>query len=104
MSHGATAAHVHQAPTGFIRKYIFSMDHKVIGMVNLLFTISTAEGGFVVLLEDMVVHRDHRHHGYGDRLLQYAIDYARQSVGWVECSETHRWAANAGRWVTALRA
>ena len=32
MSHGATAAHVHQAPTGFWRKYIFSMDHKVIGI------------------------------------------------------------------------
>ena len=77
---------------------------QIVAMINLLFTISTAEGGFVVLLEDMVVHRDHRHHGYGDRLLQYAIDYARQSVGWVERSETHRWAANAGRWVTALRA
>jgi cytochrome c oxidase subunit I len=27
----AEAAHQHQAPTGFIRKYIFSLDHKVIG-------------------------------------------------------------------------
>src|SRR5208337_552595 len=27
----AEAVHVHQAPTGFIRKYIFSLDHKVIG-------------------------------------------------------------------------
>jgi len=27
----AVAAHAHQAPTGFIRKYIFSLDHKVIG-------------------------------------------------------------------------
>jgi hypothetical protein len=25
-------------------------------MINLLFTISTAEGGFVMLLEDLVVH------------------------------------------------
>ena len=34
MSHGAgsAVAHQHEAPTGFIRKYIFSMDHKVIGI------------------------------------------------------------------------
>jgi len=51
---------------------------KVIGMVNLLFTISTAEGGPVCLLEDMIVHPDHRG-GTGSRLLQYAIDFARAS-------------------------
>src|ERR1700691_5447645 len=28
---GAHAAHQHAAPTGFIRKHIFSLDHKVIG-------------------------------------------------------------------------
>src|SRR6516225_2289803 len=27
----AAAAHAHAAPTGFVRKYIFSLDHKVIG-------------------------------------------------------------------------
>src|SRR3974390_3349096 len=26
------AAQVHAAPTGFIRKYVFSLDHKVIGL------------------------------------------------------------------------
>jgi len=26
------AVHQHQAPTGFIRKYIFSVDHKIIGI------------------------------------------------------------------------
>ena len=28
----STEVHAHQAPTGFIRKYIFSLDHKVIGI------------------------------------------------------------------------
>ena len=27
----AEAVHVHHAPTGWIRKYVFSLDHKVIG-------------------------------------------------------------------------
>jgi cytochrome c oxidase subunit 1 len=31
MSESAVHVHQHAAPTGFIRKYIFSMDHKVIG-------------------------------------------------------------------------
>jgi cytochrome c oxidase subunit I len=31
-THGATAAHVHKAPEGFIWKYVFSKDHKVIGI------------------------------------------------------------------------
>ena len=30
--HDAHAVHAHAAPTGFIRKYIFSLDHKVIGL------------------------------------------------------------------------
>ncbi len=51
---------------------------KIIGMINLLFTISTAEGGFVIILEDLVITQEHRGQGYGSQLLNYAIDFARQ--------------------------
>ncbi|MEI8019255.1 MAG: GNAT family N-acetyltransferase [Schlesneria sp.] len=50
---------------------------QVIGMVSLLFTVSTAEGGPVCWLEDMVVRPDRRGGGLGSRLLQIAIEYAR---------------------------
>jgi GNAT superfamily N-acetyltransferase len=49
----------------------------VVGMVSLLFTISTAEGGPVCWLEDLIVRPDRRGSGLGSRMLQYAIDYAR---------------------------
>ncbi len=49
---------------------------QVVGMVILLFTISTAEGGRVCWLEDMVVRPDRRGDGLGSRLLQRAIEYA----------------------------
>ena len=50
----------------------------ILGMINLLITISTAEGGFVVMLEDVIVHRAHRGKGFGEKLLQHAIAYARK--------------------------
>lgn len=51
----------------------------VIAMVNLLFTISTALGGRVALLEDMIVHPAHRGSGAGSRLLQAAVEFARSA-------------------------
>ena len=60
------------------RVFVLRVDNAIVGMINLLFTISTAEGGFVLLLEDLVVHREHRGHGYGSMLLEYAIAFAKQ--------------------------
>ncbi|HEY8901937.1 MAG TPA: GNAT family N-acetyltransferase [Chthoniobacterales bacterium] len=60
------------------RIFVLRTDHQLIAMVNLLITISTAEGGFVLLLEDVVVHRDHRGQGYGSKLLEHVIAFARQ--------------------------
>lgn len=51
----------------------------VVGMVNLLYTISTAEGGRAAWLEDMVVHPSHRGRGVGGRLLRHAISEAKAS-------------------------
>jgi GNAT superfamily N-acetyltransferase len=60
------------------RVFVLRRDNVIVGMINLLFTISTAEGGFVMLLEDLVVHRECRGHGYGSKLLAYAIEFAKQ--------------------------
>ncbi|MCX6046203.1 MAG: GNAT family N-acetyltransferase [Chloroflexi bacterium] len=50
---------------------------QVVGMVSLLFTISTAEGGRVAWLEDMVVHPAQRGRGIGEQLLHQALAEAR---------------------------
>ena len=51
----------------------------IVGMVNLLFTISTALGGRVALLEDMIVHPARRGGGAGSQLLRAAIEAAREA-------------------------
>ncbi|MCK9395805.1 MAG: GNAT family N-acetyltransferase [Methylobacter sp.] len=52
-------------------------DSRVVGMVNLLYTVSTALGDRVALLEDMVVAPNARGSGVGSRLLEQAIELAR---------------------------
>ncbi len=47
------------------------------GMVSLLYTVSTAEGGRAAWLEDMIVRPDFRDQGVGQSLLQAAITAGR---------------------------
>ena len=52
---------------------------RVCGMVNLLFTVSTARGGRVAVLEDMIVAPANRGCGWGSRLLDAALHSARSA-------------------------
>lgn len=60
------------------RIFVLRNDDRIFGMVNLLFTISTAMGGLVILLEDLVIHPDHRGQGYGTMLVDYVADFAKK--------------------------
>ena len=51
----------------------------IIGMVNLLFTISTVCGGKVAILEDMIIHPSRHSDGLGSELLQAAKVLAQDS-------------------------
>jgi len=52
---------------------------RAVGMVNILFTISTALGERVAILEDMIVSARARGAGIGSRLLEQAIAAARDA-------------------------
>src|SRR5438874_13831783 len=60
------------------RVFVLRRNGAIVGMINLLFTISTAEGGFVMLLEDLVVHKQYQGHGYGTKLRNYSIEFAKK--------------------------
>jgi GNAT superfamily N-acetyltransferase len=59
------------------RIYCATEGKAIIGMVSILFTVSTAEGGRAAWLEDMVVHPTRRGQQIGRRLLCEAIRGAR---------------------------
>lgn len=51
---------------------------QIVGMVNVLYSISTALGARVALLEDMVVVPAMRGSGLGSQLIAAAIEHAKQ--------------------------
>lgn len=60
------------------RIFVVRTDYEIIGMVNVLFTISTAMGGMVILMEDVFIHPDFRRQGYGTQLINYVVDFAKR--------------------------
>lgn len=56
------------------RLFVVRVDGKVVGMANALFAISTAEGGPVLLLEDVILSARYRGQGLGRRLVEHVLD------------------------------
>ena len=56
--------------------FVAREDDQLLGMVSLLSTVSTAEGGPVCWLEDLVVREQRRRQGIGTLLLEHAIAFA----------------------------
>jgi GNAT superfamily N-acetyltransferase len=54
-----------------------TFERKIVGMVSLLFSESTALGGRVAMLEDMVIDTSVRGQGVGKRLIDYALKEAK---------------------------
>ena len=59
------------------RVFAARKNDRVVGMVSLLFTVSTALGAPVCWLEDMIVHPDERSGGVGTQLITHALAFAR---------------------------
>ena len=63
---------------GVGRSFVAREGERVVAMANLLYTVSTAEGGRAALFEDLVVVPDRRGRGIGSALLRHVIDSARK--------------------------
>jgi GNAT superfamily N-acetyltransferase len=58
--------------------FVARLDRDVVAMASILFTISTAEGAVVGLLEDVIVAEPHRRRGVGRRLLEHVLQWCWQ--------------------------
>lgn len=59
------------------RLFVLRDEGEVVGMANALVTVSTAEGARVLLLEDVIVKRDHRGGGAGRLLVEHVLAWAK---------------------------
>lgn len=66
---------INNPDAGFV--LLARQNEKIVGMVNILFTISTALGARVALLEDMIIASTSRGENIGTQLLTEAISLAR---------------------------
>lgn len=52
---------------------------KIVAMVNILYTISTALGEKVAILEDMVVFKEFKNQKIGSSLIEFTLDYLKKN-------------------------
>ena len=58
------------------RLFVLRDAGRVLGMANALIGISTAEGGPVLILEDVILAAGHRGAGHGRRLVEHVLRWA----------------------------
>ena len=59
--------------------FVAVKENKVIAMVNVLYTISTALGEKVAILEDMVVFKEFKNQKIGSNLIEFTLDYLKKN-------------------------
>lgn len=59
--------------------FVAVKENKVIAMVNVLYTISTALGEKVAILEDMVVSQNYKNQKIGSSLIEFTLDYLKKN-------------------------
>ena len=59
--------------------FVAVKENKVVAMVNVLYTISTALGEKVAILEDMVVSLNYKNQKIGSSLIEFALDYLEKN-------------------------
>ncbi|VAX12368.1 hypothetical protein MNBD_GAMMA24-1234 [hydrothermal vent metagenome] len=90
--------------------FVLEVDRQVLGMASLQVLISTAEGGEVGLVEDVVIMPEYRERGLGKRLIAHIEAWAHerglrrlQLLADRENNAAHRFYENVGWHLTRLR-
>jgi GNAT superfamily N-acetyltransferase len=60
------------------RVFVARQEGRIVAMANLIYTVSTAEGGAAALFEDLVVLPTHRDRGIATALVKFIIQEAKK--------------------------
>lgn len=58
--------------------FVAKANDTIVGMVSLLFTISTAMGSKVGIIEDLIIKENYRNKGVGTQMLEFLFSYATE--------------------------
>jgi len=58
--------------------FVIEVSNTVVGMCSLQFLISTAEGGIVAFVEDMIIAKEWRRKKLGSKFIKYVLKYAKE--------------------------
>ncbi|MGW8168967.1 MAG: GNAT family N-acetyltransferase [Sulfurovaceae bacterium] len=56
---------------------VIEISNKIVGMVTILYTFSTALSAKVGIIEDMIIHPQYQDQGLGSALIGYALKFAK---------------------------
>lgn len=59
--------------------FVALKEKKIVAMVNVLYTISTALGEKVAILEDMIVFKEFKNQKIGSSLIEFTLDYLKKN-------------------------
>ncbi len=60
------------------RCFVIEKSNLIVGTASLLFSVSTALGGKIAVLEDFIIHQKMRNQGLGSHLLKRVISIAKE--------------------------
>ncbi len=58
------------------RIFVYKIEDKIVGMISLLYVMSSALGKKAGILEDVIVLKEFRNLGIGSELMRHALEYA----------------------------
>jgi GNAT superfamily N-acetyltransferase len=57
--------------------FVYREQQKIVAMITVLYSVSTALGEETAVFEDMIVHQQYRHKGVGSKLMSHAIEHVK---------------------------
>ena len=76
-----------------VERFLFFEKDELVGNLTLVKYVMTHTRGYLVILEEIIINKKFRRKGYGLKLLQFAVDYAKKLKAgelWLETGKDNK--------------